>query len=538
MAAGIALFPSWTGDQLIGHPDIDVWNHAWGLWWWAHSFSQGILPFSTPLISAPSGGTLWFVDPIGALSMLPITLAAGPALAWNVLIASRLAWAGFHARRLAREWSADGVHTYAAGIAFAGSPFLWAEIYNGIAEVCAVGWIPFALWVGTRAYRTQALGWWAATGLIVAAATLSTPYYGIALALCVGPALGCALAFRHIDWKGPVLAGSLTAAAALGVLQIWRTALDAPNAVIQRSEQTEKAVMLRNVVPLDEAWVPLETAPRFESPNEPFRHTQYLRWVIIFGALWAVWQKSGERRVWIGISAASILFSLGERPYLDGQYWPPNLEIRLPYAWIIDLIPGLTISHPARLIVVAHAILCGLFGAALCEKPRWLLGLVPLALLEGFVGSTAPFPAPGSPAAIPALYRRIATDPDPRAVLDLPAAVRRSMRTSVYFWYQTVHQHPVPWWPDVRPLHNGDRNHVALFTPLKHERGSTAQFPPLDSETLEGLARNYGWVVLHTDLDLRSQGSGLRTDALERLLGAPQGEGVLRWWRLPSPTKP
>ncbi len=120
--AAVLAAPAWARGQLIGHPDVDVWNHAWGLWWWADSVANGELPWRTPLLAHPGGGVLWFADPLGALFSLPVTLLFGPAVAWNLLLITRIAWAGFHARRFAAVLGAPGPHTVVAGVAFAASP--------------------------------------------------------------------------------------------------------------------------------------------------------------------------------------------------------------------------------------------------------------------------------------------------------------------------------------------------------------------------------------------------------------------------------
>ena len=49
-----SLSPS---EMLIGHPDVDVWNHAWGYWFVPHTLGSFQLPFSTDLIGVPEGGT-------------------------------------------------------------------------------------------------------------------------------------------------------------------------------------------------------------------------------------------------------------------------------------------------------------------------------------------------------------------------------------------------------------------------------------------------------------------------------------------------
>ena len=41
--------------RLLGDPQIDVWNHAWGYWFVFQALSEGTLPFETSLIGAPGG---------------------------------------------------------------------------------------------------------------------------------------------------------------------------------------------------------------------------------------------------------------------------------------------------------------------------------------------------------------------------------------------------------------------------------------------------------------------------------------------------
>ena len=66
--AGIAIAATWPTvtaplTRMIGHADGDVWNHAWGPWWFWQSLGTGELPWHTTWLNAPWGGVLWFIDP-------------------------------------------------------------------------------------------------------------------------------------------------------------------------------------------------------------------------------------------------------------------------------------------------------------------------------------------------------------------------------------------------------------------------------------------------------------------------------------------
>ena len=50
----IAMVVTWPASMnpasvLIGHPDVDVWNHAWGYWFVPHEIANFRLPFSPEL---------------------------------------------------------------------------------------------------------------------------------------------------------------------------------------------------------------------------------------------------------------------------------------------------------------------------------------------------------------------------------------------------------------------------------------------------------------------------------------------------------
>ena len=57
--------PIYLDSLLIGNPDIDVWNHAWGYWYVAQAFEQGKMPLETNLVGAPNGGLLYYIDMMG-----------------------------------------------------------------------------------------------------------------------------------------------------------------------------------------------------------------------------------------------------------------------------------------------------------------------------------------------------------------------------------------------------------------------------------------------------------------------------------------
>src|SRR5690348_11663317 len=86
---------------LLGYPG-DNFQHAWFLWHFATAVSHGHDPFYTRLLFYPTRVTLaWSTsDPIAALMALPLSLAAGPVIAYNLSLIFQLALAAFFGRLL------------------------------------------------------------------------------------------------------------------------------------------------------------------------------------------------------------------------------------------------------------------------------------------------------------------------------------------------------------------------------------------------------------------------------------------------------
>ena len=130
------------------------------------------------------------------------------------------------------------------------------------------------------------------------------------------------------------------------------------------------------------------------------------------------------------------------------------------------------------------------------------------------------------------MYEAIAASNDPRGILDLPPQVRRTMATSRYFWFQTVHHHPVPWWPNVRTDENGDVATMKAFLPPRASVGVRPRFEALSVERIAHLRASYGWIVVHTDLDTLTQGAGESSRILTEAFGEPAVEGAERVWTI------
>jgi hypothetical protein len=535
--AAVVLAPAWATGRLVGHPDVDVWNHAWGFWWVAESLADGHLPWRTNLLAAPTGGTLYFVDLPGALVALPVTLLFGTTAAWNLVMLGRVAAAGLFAHLLAERVSKPGPHAFVAGVAYATTPFLWCELANGISEVAATWWIPALLWAGDRA-RSGSNRDALFLGVLGGASAWANFYYCAVAAVLLG-----------VDWatrpsrallRPALVAGGVAAALGLPAFAAIRASVTAADAVVRRSTDLNAALAAHNAVDPRVYFMPgaFQSVDLAAVYGEPFVHTGYLRWTVILLAVAGAWALGKVSRRWILLGALSLVLGLG--PYLwwgSGFVEVGGNVLSLPFAWLQRLIPDLAITHPLRLSIGAQAIACALAAVALVERPRaWIAVAGAAVALETALASAARWPAPTAPAEIPSVYAEIAASDDPRAVLDLPAEVGTTMATSQIFWFQTAHRRPVPYTPDVRAGSTRDEYTFRQIFPHPQGRpGERGRFvlPRLNAAAVSHLAQRYGWLVVHRDWEERVGQPGVFAEAILPVLGAPREDGPLLVWRLP-----
>jgi hypothetical protein len=126
------------GAALLGYPG-DNFQHAWFLWHFAKAVVAGQNPFYTNLIFYPNQVNLaWSTtDPLAGTLALPLSLAAGPILAYNLSLILQLALGAFFARLLCLRICRDEAAALVGGIVFGFSPFLLAHALGHLSLVTA-----------------------------------------------------------------------------------------------------------------------------------------------------------------------------------------------------------------------------------------------------------------------------------------------------------------------------------------------------------------------------------------------------------------
>lgn len=165
---------------VIGDLKSDVWKHVWGFWWMQQCFAvDHALPLFTWLLNYPYGGSLFFIDPLGAALSLPLQLFMGPVAAYNTMVLFNIVLACYGAFLLASYVTKNLPGAFVAGVIYGCSPYLLSNITSGISESFNVGWIPLFILCYTRALREPAKGYAWKAGILLGLATIGCWYYGV-----------------------------------------------------------------------------------------------------------------------------------------------------------------------------------------------------------------------------------------------------------------------------------------------------------------------------------------------------------------------
>ena len=544
---------------LAGHPGNDVWNHVWGYWWVAEEVGRGTFPLVTDLLRFPGTSKLFFIDTLGALWTFPVQAVWGPVAAYNLAVFCAFWLSGFGGWAVCRHvcetrFGGGKVPALVGAAAFALSPHLLAQAYNGISETLTAGTFALATLGVLRLIDRPTLGNGVLAALAGALCMLSNNYYGLfavlgALLLGITTAAG---RWERVNWRGLPLP-TLVAIALAGLLvapSLWLFAqsLEGPTAIVNRDpEFVWRSLISHNITDLVSVFRPGRTY----SPDLKTLHGEDLLIVVYIG--WTLMALAGlgllslrrwrDRLPWVAWIAFFGLMMLGPYLYVNGEYLTvADRRIPLPFLAFFDAFPIFArISHPFRFVVPVQlglAVLATLGARQL--RGRWLAAAGGLVVAESLLLSPAPWPLARSRTEMPESTAILAADPIEGAVLDLPMGLP-NLERAVYNYWQIAHKRPSPYSlnepnPDVL-----DRSHLARALRVA-EAGRLDQLPPmLPDLDLVVSGRSFAdlgvrYIVMHERFYIRERAT--TTLAILRLALGPEalttadGDHV---WRLEPP---
>ena len=546
---------------VLGHPGNDVWNHIWGYWWVWEKLRHFELPLETNLMHFPDVSRLFFIDTFGALITLPVQWVLGPVAAVNAIMFSCFWAAGFAAWLLGRQvletLRGPGAVTdrlaLVVAIAYAASPHLIAQAYNGITETLFAAGLPFSSYATLRFLERPTLRRGVTAGLTGALCVLANWYFGLfAVVGAVSLLATHAWARRdRVHWRAiPVAAGVGTLVALVLVAPVllgFSSTLDGANAIVQRDPKfVWESLINHNMTDV----VSLFHPGRFYSPDlkaltgEDLLIVTYLGWgLIAFALLGALTLRQPDRVHWVVWVVVFLVLALGPQLYVDGNYVTiDDRKVKLPFLLLYESIPAFQrISHPFRFVMGAQLGLGLLAVGGLARRPQWTHALAgALILAESLIASPAPWPIARSQATMPAYVSTLRDDPVEGAVLDLPINVP-NLERAVYLYYQTAHGRPSPYSLNEPLPPILERSHLARVI-LVAEGGQLDTLPPslgtLDLVVAGRSAARLGvrYIVVHEHMyppeRLDQVLTLLRTALGEASFDTGEGERV---WRLDSP---
>lgn len=425
----LALFlvglPSAT--EMSGHPMSDLYDHVWGYGWFAHSLMQGKLPLYTD-ISHGEGGSLWFVDPVGALLSLPFQAVFSLPVAVGATLWLQLSLGLGAAYALGWDRFRDQGAALVVAVCYAGGGYGLSIIHSGTLEYLCLAPLPlFWLGVERRQPGLSAVAW--------AWATLGSFYYGAFIGILFLSTLGD----RSFAWK--ILRYALLPNLLIGI--VAGLTLNRADAVIHAESAPGWNY---SSLPLTDLWTFI--APDYHFPdlarmgNQGIVHANPLPWLASIAALWAVWKgrQIPDQRRWSLLLGACLLLALG--PGLCVAGWIPKIAgYTLPLPTALFYLPGSPlrfIHHPYRLVVLPLLFIGLLAGQAVRGRPAWAAGLVVASILQTLFLSPAPWPIPKADAQVPEIYQNLQG-----GILDFPPEFHQMNR--LYTYYQTLHWQRIPY---------------------------------------------------------------------------------------------
>jgi hypothetical protein len=393
---------------------------AWFLQWTPHALQHGLNPLFSTHMNVPDGvNVMWNTSLLlPGLVLAPVTLAFGPVLSFNLLLALGLGLSAWCAAMVFHRYVRSRVAALLGGLVYGFSPYMLAQS-RGHLHLTLVFLVPLLLAVLDELLvrqRRHPLVAGAALGLL-AAAQLFTGEEVLVFTAILGLAMVVVLALlfpRQLRGRvGHAVAGLGVAAVVFAALAAWPVwfQLTGPQHVSGDLHPVEKLAtdLFGPVVPNRVQAITSDAALRVSSrfPGNLAETNGYLGIPLVLILAFTVvrWWRTPLVRVAAVLFLLALVLSMGARLVVGGR----PTELPLPWA-AIDSLPLLESAVPNRFMLLADlfaGLLLAVFvdraltwataprlgalvltGAAfLALLPRGPLGGVPVEVPAFFTGS-------------------------------------------------------------------------------------------------------------------------------------------------------
>ena len=375
----------------VGHAHLDQVSmdpnfYTWCLRWWPWAIAHGQNPLFAHVIRAPAGHSLAWVTTVPPVALLgtPLTLAAGPIAAFNILTAIALplsAWAAFVlCRRLTRQF----LPSAAGGVVFGFSAYQMNHVMAGQLNLAYSLLVPILGYLVVR-WREHSIS--VRAFMILAGLTMAVQFYlfletfaDLTAILAVALILGIVLAGRAarpavlLLTKHLLVAYGIALALALPYL-VYALTMSTPNLKLTTKPDLASLVVPRRGSAAGIGWLQhLAARPDMSSAAVYIGIPLLLLALVLALTSWS----SRIVRFLTCMLVFIVVASLGPSIYLEG-----HRVGNLPWNALWSL-PILRNAYPARLMLFAYLVLA-VATAVFLARPRkliwlrWVLGLLVIA---------------------------------------------------------------------------------------------------------------------------------------------------------------
>lgn len=392
----------------------------WFLGWIPYALQHGVDPFVTDQINAPTGVNLMWNSsiPLISLALSPVTLSAGPIVAYNVAMVGSIAlsaWCGFV---VLGRYVRSTVAALLGGLVYGFSPYVisHAALHLNLAAV----WAPplFLLLLDELLIRRRrsptalgaAIGLVAAGQLLTAEEILATAAVSAAMFVLVAAAV--VRRRSELEASGRrLVAAILPAGLSLAALAGWPLAVQllGPLRIEGRVQDLEtfSTDLLNLAIPTEYQLLSPPGTSELSSQFSGLYHeaTAYLGLPLVMIVFAVVVLRWHDPRIRIGGLLAAIMFVLSLGPVL--QIGSESTGVPLPWAPFSGL-PLLEHALPGRLTLYMWLAVAGLVAMA----ADWFMAMdrrraVPsMIALVAAVAVAAPTPMRSSSIEIPPFFER------------------------------------------------------------------------------------------------------------------------------------
>ncbi len=409
IAAGIAV--TWPlATYLRGRlPDItDPASYVWSLWWVAHQVTHLGNPWFTPRLAAPVGVQLGYdtLMPLLGLLMLPVTLLAGPAVSYNLLVVLLPGVLCYTLYRVARLWLPSHLGAVAAGALFGLSTMLDFQDWFHLNIAAGTVFLPLALEAAVRLRRRPGTPRALWVGSVLGLAVLVNQESAIMAAILVVLALIPGLSPRPSP--GPLRDAGVAALTAVLVAgpqlaaMAWQASSGgtaAPAATLPDWYRRLGAGLptLFSPSPRLRSWGLGAAAGGFHFPlSEGVPTFGITLTVLALAGLVISWRRRSARLLallWLGSAALAMgpALRIGSASYLPAAITVGGVRLSgvMPFTWLVQ-VPGLSAFREADRFALLGLVPAALLGGStlgwLAARARPLLGHHARAAPEGLPG--------------------------------------------------------------------------------------------------------------------------------------------------------